>query len=108
MNNDIYFQIGLVALIGLSAKNAILIVEFAREKHKQGMNVVDAALDAAQIRFRAIIMTSLTFILGALPLVTSQGCGICQPTFCGHRSHRGHVCCYFFCDLFRATFFQGH
>lgn len=75
MNNDVYFQIGLVALIGLSAKNAILIVEFARAKRDQGLGIAEAALEAAKLRFRAIIMTSFTFILGVLPLVLSTGAG---------------------------------
>lgn len=75
MPNDVYFQIGLVTLIALAAKNAILIVEFAIQKHKEGLSLTDAALEAAKLRFRAIIMTSLTFIFGVLPLVTSQGAG---------------------------------
>lgn len=75
MPNDLYFQIGLVTLIALSAKNAILIVEFAILKHKEGMSIADASLEAAKLRFRAIIMTSLTFIFGVIPLVTSTGAG---------------------------------
>ncbi|MCC6128184.1 MAG: multidrug efflux RND transporter permease subunit [Chlamydiae bacterium] len=75
MPNDLYFQIGLVTLIALSAKNAILIVEFAILKHKEGMSIVEASLEAAKLRFRAIIMTSLTFIFGVIPLVTSSGAG---------------------------------
>jgi len=75
MNNDVYFQIGLVTLVALSAKNAILIVEFAIIKHKEGMNFIDAAIEASKIRFRAILMTSLTFIFGVIPLVTSSGAG---------------------------------
>lgn len=75
MPNDVYFQIGLVTLIALSAKNAILIVEFAILKYKEGMTIADAALEAAKLRFRAIIMTSLTFIFGVMPLVTSSGAG---------------------------------
>lgn len=75
MSNDVYFQIGLVTLIALSAKNAILIVEFAMIKRKEGMDLVEAALEAARLRFRAILMTSLTFIMGVIPLVTSQGAG---------------------------------
>ena len=73
--NDIYFQIGLVTLIGLSAKNAILIVAFAAENVRSGMTVVDAALLAAKQRFRPIVMTSLAFILGVLPLAISAGAG---------------------------------
>lgn len=75
MPNDVYFQIGLVTLIALSAKNAILIVEFAIQKCKEGLEIKEAAIQAAALRFRAIIMTSLTFIFGVLPLVTSQGAG---------------------------------
>ena len=75
LTNDLYFQIGLVTLIGLSAKNAILIVAFAAENVRAGMKVVDAALLAAQQRFRPIVMTSLAFILGVLPLAISSGAG---------------------------------
>jgi len=75
MPSDLYFQIGLVTLIALSAKNAILIVEFAILKHKEGKSIAEAALEAAKLRFRAIIMTSLTFIFGVIPLVTSSGAG---------------------------------
>lgn len=73
--NDVYFQVGLVSLVGLAAKNAILIVEFAMQKHIKGMSIMDASLEASKLRFRAILMTSLTFILGVLPLVISQGAG---------------------------------
>jgi multidrug efflux pump len=75
MNNDIYFQIGLLTLVGLSAKNAILIVEFCIVLRQQGMSVYDAAVQAARMRFRPILMTSLTFILGVMPLVLSTGAG---------------------------------
>jgi len=75
MPNDVYFQIGLVTLIALSAKNAILIVEFAILKHREGMSIADASIEAARLRFRAIIMTSLTFIFGVIPLVISTGAG---------------------------------
>ncbi len=75
IENDIYFQIGLVTLIGLAAKNAILIVEFAAQRHRQGLSVHDAALEAARLRFRPIVMTSLAFILGVLPLAISTGAG---------------------------------
>lgn len=74
--NDVYFQTGLLLLIGLSAKNAILIVEFAMEEHlKKGKSIFDASVEAAKLRFRPIVMTSLAFTLGILPLVISSGAG---------------------------------
>ncbi|MBN1625294.1 MAG: multidrug efflux RND transporter permease subunit [Deltaproteobacteria bacterium] len=75
LTNDIYFQISLLVLIGLSAKNAILIVEFASLKHKEGMSVFDAAIEAARLRLRPILMTSIAFILGTLPLAVATGAG---------------------------------
>ncbi|MCH5336754.1 MAG: efflux RND transporter permease subunit, partial [Campylobacter sp.] len=75
-SNDVYFQTGLLLLIGLSAKNAILIVEFAMEEHlKKGKSIFDAALSAAKLRFRPIVMTSLAFTLGILPMVFATGAG---------------------------------
>jgi len=73
--NNIYVQIGLVLLIALSAKNAILIVEMAREGRAAGKSILDAAIDASRVRFRPIMMTSFTFILGVLPLVMASGAG---------------------------------
>ncbi|RJG03771.1 efflux RND transporter permease subunit [Noviherbaspirillum sedimenti] len=73
--NDVYFKVGLIAIIGLSSKNAILIIEFAKDLHAQGKGLVEATLEAAQLRFRPIVMTSLAFILGVLPLVTASGAG---------------------------------
>ncbi len=73
--NDVYCQIGLVMLIGLSAKNAILIIEFAEQIRKQGKSIVDAAIEAAELRLRPIMMTSFAFILGILPLVFATGAG---------------------------------
>lgn len=73
--NDIYFQIGLVTLIGLSAKNAILIVEFANARYEAGRSLLDAAVEAARLRFRPIIMTSMAFIFGMFPLVIASGAG---------------------------------
>jgi HAE1 family hydrophobic/amphiphilic exporter-1 len=75
LDNNIYAQIGLVAIIGLAAKNAILIVEFAKERVDMGMNVIEATLEAVKLRLRPIIMTSLAFILGIVPLMYAQGAG---------------------------------
>lgn len=75
ISNDVYFNIGLTTLTALSAKNAILIVEFALLKRQQGASVFEAAIEAAKLRFRAILMTSLTFILGVVPLLVSKGAG---------------------------------
>ena len=73
--NDVYFKVGLITIIGLSAKNAVLIIEYAKDLHAQGMSLVDAVLQACHLRFRPIIMTSMAFILGVLPLVVASGAG---------------------------------
>ena len=73
--NDIFFKVGLITVIGLSAKNAILIIEFAKDLHAEGMSLIDATLKAAHLRFRPILMTSIAFIFGVLPLVISSGAG---------------------------------
>ncbi len=75
LTNDVFFQVGLLTTVGLSAKNAILIVEFAKELHERGRTVVEAALEAARLRLRPILMTSLAFILGVLPLALAHGAG---------------------------------
>jgi multidrug efflux pump len=75
MPNDVYFKVGLIAIIGLSAKNAILIIEFAKDLQAQGRSLTEATLEAVHLRFRPIIMTSLAFILGVLPLVIASGAG---------------------------------
>ncbi len=75
LTNDVYFQIGLVTLLGLAAKNAILIVEYAVLKKHEGMSASAAAIEAARLRFRPILMTSLAFIFGVLPLAISTGRG---------------------------------
>ncbi len=75
MPNDVYFKVGLIAIIGLSAKNAILIIEFAKDLQADGMDLIEATLTAVKLRFRPIIMTSLAFILGVLPLVLATGAG---------------------------------
>ncbi len=75
MPNDVYFKVGLITIIGLSAKNAILIIEFAKDLQAQGKDLMQATLEAAKLRFRPIIMTSLAFILGVLPLAIASGAG---------------------------------
>ena len=76
LENDVFFQVGLLTIIGLSAKNAILIVEFARELHdREGKGLVEATIEAARLRLRPILMTSMAFILGVLPLAVSSGAG---------------------------------
>ena len=73
--NGVFFQVGLLTVVGLTGKNAILIVEFARDRRQEGESIFDAAVDAARQRFRPIIMTSMAFSLGVLPLVLSTGAG---------------------------------
>ena len=75
LSNDVYFQVGLITIIGLSAKNAILIIEFAKDLQAQGKSVIESALAAAHLRFRPIVMTSMAFMLGVLPLVLASGAG---------------------------------
>ena len=106
MSNDVYFQIGLVTLIALSAKNAILIVEFAVMKHKEGMSVMDAAIEAARLRFRAILMTSLTFICGVIPLITSSGAGAASRHSVGVGVFGGMIAATILALLFVPFFFR--
>lgn len=75
MPNDVYFKVGLIAIMGLSAKNAVLIIEFAKDIQAQGHSAIDSALMACKIRFRPIVMTSMAFLLGVLPLATASGAG---------------------------------
>jgi HAE1 family hydrophobic/amphiphilic exporter-1/multidrug efflux pump len=105
MPNDIYFQIGLLVLIGLSAKNAILVVEFASQKRAQGMSTMDAALSAAQLRFRPIVMTSLAFILGVFPLVISTGAGAAARQSMGTGVFGGMLASTFIATIFVPMFF---
>ncbi|MDP3637057.1 MAG: efflux RND transporter permease subunit, partial [Azonexus sp.] len=106
MPNDIYFQIGLVVLIGLAAKNAILIVEFASQKYAEGMNVVDAALEAARLRLRPIIMTSLAFVLGVFPLVKASGAGAAARQSMGTGVFAGMIAATFIATIFIPLFFM--
>jgi HAE1 family hydrophobic/amphiphilic exporter-1/multidrug efflux pump len=106
MNNDIYFQIGLVTLIGLSAKNAILIVEFASQQHHhEGRSLVESAVEAARLRFRPIIMTSMAFILGVLPLVIASGAGAASRRSIGTGVLGGMLAATFLAIFFVPLFF---
>ena len=75
LGNDVFFQVGLLTTVGLSAKNAILIVEFAKENYAHGMNLIEATVSAARQRLRPILMTSMAFVLGVLPLAIATGAG---------------------------------
>ena len=74
-DNNVYTQVGIVLLLGLSTKSAILIVEFAKSQRDAGRSIVDAAMDAARLRFRAVLMTAFSFILGVIPLLIATGAG---------------------------------
>jgi hydrophobe/amphiphile efflux-1 (HAE1) family protein len=105
-NNDVYFQIGLVTLLGLSAKNAILIVEFAVMKVHEGYAPVAAALEAARLRFRPILMTSLAFILGVVPLAFSSGAGAAARQSLGTGVLGGMLAATFLAIFFVPLFFK--
>jgi multidrug efflux pump len=105
LENDIYFQIGLVVLIGLAAKNAILIVEFAQQGFLEGKTATQAALDAARLRFRPIVMTSLAFVLGVLPLMLSTGAGAAARRSMGTGVVGGMLAATFIATLFIPLFF---
>lgn len=106
MPNDIYFQIGLVVLIGLASKNAILIVEFAAQKYAEGMSAADAAIEAARLRLRPIIMTSLAFVLGVFPLVKATGAGASARQSMGTGVFGGMLAATFIATIFVPLFFQ--
>jgi len=107
MENDIYFQIGLVVLIGLAAKNAILIVEFAQQGLLAGMRPIDAALQAARLRFRPIVMTSLAFVLGVLPLAVATGAGAAARRSMGTGVVGGMLVATFIATVFVPLFFTA-
>ena len=106
MPNDIYFQIGMVTLIGLAAKNAILLVEFANQKMKEGMSVRQAAIQSAQLRFRPIVMTSMAFILGVVPLVIATGAGSAARQSMGTGVFGGMIMAAFVATIFVPLFFS--
>ena len=106
LTNDVYFQIGLVTLLGLAAKNAILIVEFAVMKHQEGMSASAAALEGARLRFRPILMTSLAFILGVLPLALSSGAGAGARISAGTGVMGGMMAATFLAIFFVPMFFK--
>ncbi|WP_417332355.1 efflux RND transporter permease subunit [Halarcobacter sp.] len=105
LDNNIYFQIGLLVLAGLAAKNAILIVEFAIQKQKEGFNLIDAALEAAKVRLRPIIMTSLAFTVGVLPLAISNGAGAASKHSIGTGVIGGMLAATFIAIVFIPLFF---
>src|SRR5436190_1707182 len=105
LENDIYFQIGLVVLIGLAAKNAILIVEFAQQGFLEGKEPIEAALNAARLRFRPIIMTSLAFVLGVMPLMLSTGAGAAARRSMGTGVVGGMLAATFVATIFVPLFF---
>jgi hydrophobe/amphiphile efflux-1 (HAE1) family protein len=105
MENDIYFQIGLVVLIGLAAKNAILIAEFAMQGMAQGKTAADAAREAARLRFRPIVMTSLAFVMGVVPLVIATGAGAAARQSMGTGVFGGMLVATFVAPVFVPLFF---
>jgi len=111
MPNDIYFQIGLITLIGLAAKNAILIVEFASQKMEEGMPIMEAAIEAARLRFRPIVMTSMAFVFGIVPLVFATGAGAAARQSMGTGVFGGMILATFIATIFIPLFFvwlSGH
>jgi multidrug efflux pump subunit AcrB len=104
--NDLYFQIGLVTLIGLAAKNAILIVEFAVKARDAGRSAAEAAVEAARIRFRPLVMTSMAFVLGVVPLVLAAGAGAGARRSMGTGVFGGMLLDTFVATLFIPLFFK--
>ena len=104
--NDIYFQVGLLTTIGLSAKNAILIVEFAVDAEKKGASAFDAAMEAARLRLRPILMTSIAFIAGVMPLALAHGAGAGSQNAIGTGVVGGMITATVLAIFFVPVFFQ--
>jgi multidrug efflux pump len=105
LENDVYFQVGLLTTIGLSSKNAILIVEFARNLEAEGKSIIDSAIEAARLRMRPILMTSLAFVLGVLPLAISSGAGSGSQNAVGRGVIGGMLAATFFAPFLIPMFF---
>ncbi|CAM4137830.1 multidrug efflux RND transporter permease subunit [Bordetella tumulicola] len=105
MSNDVYFQVGMVTVIGLAAKNAILIVEFAKDQYARGMGLHEATVEAARLRFRPILMTSMAFILGVVPLAMATGAGAASQRAVGIGVLGGMLAATPFAVIFVPTFF---
>lgn len=105
MSNDIYFQVGLLTTIGLSAKNAILIIEFAKSLRDEGLDLIESTMIALKLRFRPIIMTSMAFLLGITPLALASGAGSASQKAIGIGVMGGMIAATFFATLFVPLFF---
>ena len=107
LDNDVYFQVGLLATVGLAVKNAILIVEFAKANYEAGQSLRDAAIHAAQERFRPILMTSLAFVFGVFPLTISSGAGAAARVAIGTAVVGGMITATVFAVFFVPMFFTA-
>jgi multidrug efflux pump len=105
LSNDVFFQVGLLTTIGLSAKNAILIVEFAKDLHEDGMGLIEATMTAVRMRLRPILMTSFAFILGVLPLAITKGAGAASQNAIGTGVMGGMISATVLALLFVPLFF---